>query len=90
MLSATVEGYDFEEAVELAEDISLRAPWSDDRSRNQFAELRSGLYQNWITLALDQGNIIINFTGYDECQCVVNEVICRVLVMQKQRQIIFG
>ena len=56
VLDATVEGYDYEEAVELAEDISQRISLPNNQAKRQFAELRSDLYQNWITAALDQGD----------------------------------
>lgn len=56
VLNATVEGYDHEEAAELAEDIFQRMALSDNQARRQFVILRSGLYQNWISAALDQGD----------------------------------
>ena len=56
VLNATVEGYDHEEAAELAEDIFQRMAQSDQQARRQFVVLRSGLYQNWISAALDQGD----------------------------------
>ena len=56
VLNATVEGYDHEEAAELAEDIFQRLALSDKQARRQFVILRSGLYQKWISAALDQGD----------------------------------
>ena len=65
VLNATVEGYDFEEAVELAEDISRRIPLKGSRDKIQFVELRSGLYQNWITAALDRGDTQGGWHAYE-------------------------
>jgi aspartyl protease family protein len=65
VLKATVEGYDFEEAAELAEDISQRISLTESQAKIQFAELRSGLYQNWITSALDQGDIQDGWHAYE-------------------------
>ena len=56
VLDATVEGYDYEEAVELAEDVAQRMPLPDDKARRQLADIRSGLYQSWLNAALDQGD----------------------------------
>ena len=56
VLNATVEGYDHEEAAELAEDIFQRMSPPDKQARGQFVILRSSLYQNWISAALDQGD----------------------------------
>ena len=65
VLDATVEGYDYEEAVELAEDISQRIPLPDNQARLQFTEIRSDLYQNWITAALDQGDTQGGWHAYE-------------------------
>ena len=65
VLDAIVEGYDYEEAVELAEDISQRISLQDNQARREFAEIRSDLYQNWITAALDQGDTQTGWHAYE-------------------------
>jgi clan AA aspartic protease (TIGR02281 family) len=57
VLSATVEGYDYEEATELAGDIADRFPLSDSRDKDRLTDLRSELYRNWITSMLNQRDI---------------------------------
>jgi clan AA aspartic protease (TIGR02281 family) len=54
--SATVEGYDFEEATELTEDIADRIQLQDSKEKILLIELRSSLYQNWIANLLENGD----------------------------------
>jgi clan AA aspartic protease (TIGR02281 family) len=65
VLNATVEGYDFEEATELAGDLADRIPLTDSQEKTRLAELRSGLYRNWITRMLDQGDIQDGWHAYE-------------------------
>ena len=65
VLNATVEGYDFEEATELAEDIADRIPLAGSQAKNQFAEFRSGLYRNWISAMLEQADIQGGWHAYE-------------------------
>jgi len=57
VISATVEGYDFEEAIELTEDIAGRIQLQDNKDKVLLVELRSSLYQNWIASSLESGDI---------------------------------
>jgi clan AA aspartic protease (TIGR02281 family) len=56
VVSATVEGYDFEEATELTEDIADRIQLQDSKEKILLIELRSSLYQNWIANLLENGD----------------------------------
>lgn len=53
----TAEGYGFEEAVNLAEGVieDLQLPEKDEIT--QLNKLHSGLYQNWLTVLLESGEI---------------------------------
>jgi clan AA aspartic protease (TIGR02281 family) len=65
VLHATVEGYDFEEATELAGDIADRIALTDSQDKTRLAELRSGLYRSWITGMIDQGDIQNGWHAYE-------------------------
>jgi clan AA aspartic protease (TIGR02281 family) len=57
VIGAAVEGYGFEEAAELAEDVAGRIKLTKRDDKTQLIVLRSGLYQDWIAGALEQGDI---------------------------------
>ena len=65
VINATVEGYDFEEATVLAEDVALRIQLSDSKDKMSLIQMRSKLYQNWITSLIDNGNIQAGWNAYE-------------------------
>jgi clan AA aspartic protease (TIGR02281 family) len=57
VLRATIEGYGFEDAAELMEDVVGRIRLKDQKDLSRLAELRSGLYREWISGLLESGDI---------------------------------
>jgi clan AA aspartic protease (TIGR02281 family) len=65
VINATVEGYDFEEAAELSEDVAQRIQLSDGKDKLSLIQMRSRLYQNWITSLIENGNIQAGWNAYE-------------------------
>lgn len=65
VINATVEGYDFEEATVLAEDVAQRIQLSDSKDKLTLIQMRSKLYQNWISSLIDNGNIQAGWNAYE-------------------------
>ncbi len=65
VVGATVEGYDFEEAVELSEDVAGRIQLPDSKDKMQLKQLRSRLYQNWITSLIENGDTPGAWNAYE-------------------------
>ena len=65
VVNATVEGYDFEEAVVLSEDVAQRIQLSDSKDKISLNQMRSRLYQNWITSLIENGNIQAGWNAYE-------------------------
>ena len=61
---ATVQGYGFEEAVELVENVAEVQPTVFGLDSDLFAEIFSKLYQNWITVSINQGNLQEAWSAY--------------------------
>jgi len=53
---ATAQGYGFEEAINLAENVVADLPAASQQDSVQLQIFFSGLYQNWITLLFKNGN----------------------------------
>ena len=65
VVNATVEGYDFEEATVLSEDVAQRIQLSDSKDKMALIQMRSRLYQNWITSLIESGNIQAGWNAYE-------------------------
>jgi clan AA aspartic protease (TIGR02281 family) len=61
---ATVQGYGFEEAVDLVENVVEGVPSVSNRDSDLFAKIFSKLYQNWITALIDQDNLQEAWSAY--------------------------
>jgi clan AA aspartic protease (TIGR02281 family) len=53
----TAESYGFEEAVDLTEDVSANWQPKKDADKAQLTKLHSDLYQNWLNILLEGGDI---------------------------------
>ena len=53
----TAESYGFEEAVDLAENVSENQVPKNDREKNQMNKLHASLYLNWLDTTLEGGDI---------------------------------
>lgn len=65
VVTATVEGYDFEEATVLSEDVAQRIQLSDSKDKMSLIQMRSRLYQNWIASLIENGNIQAAWNAYE-------------------------
>jgi len=54
---ATVQGYGFEEAIELVENVADGLPSMSEPDSVRLTKFFSELYQNWVTVLYDQGNL---------------------------------
>jgi clan AA aspartic protease (TIGR02281 family) len=54
---ATAQGYDFEEAINLTENVIAGLPSASEQDEVQLGKFFSGLYQNWITTLFKNGNL---------------------------------
>jgi clan AA aspartic protease (TIGR02281 family) len=54
---ATVQGYGFEEAINLTENVIAGLPSVSEQDEVQLKKYFSGLYQNWITVLFKNGNL---------------------------------
>jgi clan AA aspartic protease (TIGR02281 family) len=54
---ATAQGYGFEEAVNLTENVIAGLPSASEQDEVQLKKYFSGLYQNWITVLFKNGNL---------------------------------
>ena len=54
---ATAQGYGFEEAVNLTENVIAGLPSASEQDEVQLGKYFSGLYQNWITVLFKNGNL---------------------------------
>jgi clan AA aspartic protease (TIGR02281 family) len=61
---ATVQGYGFEEAVELVENVAEGLPTVSAPDSDLFDKIFSKLYQSWITDLINQGNLQEAWSAY--------------------------
>jgi clan AA aspartic protease (TIGR02281 family) len=61
---ATAQGYGFEEAIELVEDVADGLPIISEPDSIQLTKFFSELYQNWITVLINQGNLQAAWSAY--------------------------
>jgi clan AA aspartic protease (TIGR02281 family) len=54
---ATTQGYGFEEAINLTENVIAGLPSASEQDEIQLGKFFSGLYQNWITILSKNGNL---------------------------------
>ena len=54
---ATAQGYGFEEAINLTENVIAGLPSASEQDEAQLGKFFSGLYQNWITVLFKNGNL---------------------------------
>ena len=62
--AATVQGYGFEEAVELVENVAESLPTVSESVSDLFAGILSKLYHNWITALIRQGDLQEAWNAY--------------------------
>lgn len=65
VINATVEGYDFEEAAVLSEDVAQRIQLPDSKDKMSLIQMRSRLYQNWIVSLIENGSIQAGWNAYE-------------------------
>lgn len=61
---ATAQGYGYEEAIELVENVVDILPQTSDADSLLLTEFFSELYQNWIMVSFNQGNLPAAWTAY--------------------------
>jgi clan AA aspartic protease (TIGR02281 family) len=61
---ATTQGYGFDEAIELVENVVDSLPKISEPDSILLANFFSELYQNWITVLLNQGNLQAAWSAY--------------------------
>jgi clan AA aspartic protease (TIGR02281 family) len=61
---ATAQGYGFEEAIELVENVADGLPIISEPDSIQLTKFFSELYQNWITVLINQGNLQAAWSAY--------------------------
>ena len=54
---ATAQGYGFEEAINLSQNVIAGLPAASEQDQVSLANFNSSLYQNWITVLLKDGNL---------------------------------
>jgi clan AA aspartic protease (TIGR02281 family) len=62
--NATVQGFGFEEAVELVENVAEGLPALSEPGSDLVAKIFSTLYQDWITVLINQGNLQEAWSAY--------------------------
>jgi len=61
---ATAQGYGFEEAIELVENVAERLPIINEPDSVMLTKFFAELYQNWITVLFKQGNLQAAWRAY--------------------------
>ena len=61
---ATAQGYGFEEAIELVENVADGLPIISEPDSIHLTKFFSELYQNWITVLINQGNLQAAWSAY--------------------------